>query len=73
MAKLTKQSMKHNVGESNAWVLTTKRAGDQVAGWIIDRVFEQNIRRLESSERCTITSFCYPTGAKLVRAKLLRA
>ena len=75
MTKRNKQS-KHShsaVEESNAWVLTTKRAGDNVAGWMVERVFENNTRRLETSERCKVTSFCYPTGAKMVRAKLMRA
>jgi hypothetical protein len=58
--------------ESNAWVLATKRSGDKLAGWVVERVFENNIRRLETSERCEVTSFCYPSGAKMVRAKLQR-
>lgn len=54
------------------WVMTTKSVGDKVAGWVIDSLEEDNVRYLESSERCEVTSFCYPTGAKLVKAKLLK-
>ncbi len=66
----------HNVDavtlDANAWVLTTKCVGDHIAGWTVEELFQQNIRNLDSSERCTVTSFCYPPGAKLVQAKLLR-
>ena len=75
MTKRTKPSKRSNTDpeESNAWVLTTKRVGDNVAGWNIERLYENNTRRLDASERCEVTSFCYPTGAKMVRARLLRA
>lgn len=59
--------------KGNAWVLSTKRPGDVVAGWLVDDIYEGNTRCLESSERCQLTSFCYPTGAKVVQARLLRA
>jgi hypothetical protein len=52
------------------WVLMSKREGDRVAGWKIDSLYEDSMRRLESSERCKVTSFCYPRGAKVVKAKL---
>ena len=55
---------------ASTWVLTTKRVGDKVAGWVIDSLDEGNVRILKSSERCCVTSFCYPTGAKLVKATL---
>jgi hypothetical protein len=58
--------------DSNAWVMSNKCEGDSIAGWIVERLFVQNTRFLLSSERCAITAFCYPTGAKLVRAKLQR-
>ncbi len=59
--------------ESNAWVMSTKCVGDKIAGWNVERVFDKNTRQLKSSERCELTSFCYPSGVKLVRAKLHRA
>ena len=64
----------HNQGpvDANAWVLTTKRVGDHVAGWKVDHVFTQKIRKIDRGERCMLTSFCYPPGAKLVKARLLR-
>jgi len=55
---------------SNAWVLSSKRPGDVIGGWIISETFEQSKRQLETGERCKLTSFCYPTGARLVKAKL---
>lgn len=58
---------------NTTWVLSTKVVGDKVAGWVIESVEEDNYRYLESSERCAITSFCYPTGAKVVRATLQKA
>lgn len=61
-----------NDGVVTTWVMTTKSVGDKVAGWVIDSLEEDNVRYLESSERCTVTSFCYPTGAKVVKARLLR-
>ncbi len=61
------------ISDSNTWVLTTKRVGDCVAGWVVDEIFERDVRHLQQSERCKLTSFCYPTGAKMVRARLLRA
>lgn len=72
MAKRNKQQKQINFDESNAWVLTTKRTGDKIAGWVVEQLFEHNTRLLENSERCEVTSFCYPTGAKVVRAKLQR-
>ncbi len=56
--------------DSNAWVMTTKQVGDQVAGWVIDELFPDHKRLLRQSERCELTSFCYPTGARMVRARL---
>jgi hypothetical protein len=58
---------------ANAWVLTTKCVGDHIAGWTVEELFKQNIRNLDSSERCSVTSYCYPPGAKLIQAKLMRA
>lgn len=58
---------------NTTWVLSTKCVGDKVAGWVIDSLEEDTYRYLESSERCTVTSFCYPTGAKVVRATLHKA
>ena len=57
----------------NAWVLTTKQVGDKVAGWVVDQLFENSTRQLSGSERCGVTAFCYPTGAKVIRAQLQRA
>ncbi len=54
------------------WVLSTKRVGDKVAGWVIESLEEDNVRCLEVSERCEVTSFCYPTGARVMRAQLSR-
>ncbi len=73
MVKRNKYFKRSGSEDSNAWVLTTKRVGDNVAGWMVERLFEHNVRKLDASERCALTSYCYPTGAKLVRAKLLRA
>ena len=58
--------------DATTWVLTTKRVGDKVAGWVIDSLDEESVRCLETSERCQVTSFCYPTGARVVRARLMR-
>ncbi|ARN75806.1 hypothetical protein [Oceanicoccus sagamiensis] len=58
--------------QSNAWIMSTKCVGDQIAGWMVERVYDKNTRQLKSSERCDITSFCYPRGVKLVRARLQR-
>lgn len=58
------------VDDSNAWVLTTKRTGDQIAGWVVEKLYKDNTRFLQTSERCELTSYCYPTGSKVVRAKL---
>ena len=71
MGKRNKKSDKSSpIDESNAWVLTTKRIGDQIAGWEIEKLYKDNTRYLQTSERCDLTSFCYPTGSKVVRAKL---
>ena len=59
--------------ESNAWVMSTKCVGDKIAGWNVERLYDKNTRQLQSSERCELTSFCYPSGVKLVRARLQRA
>ena len=59
--------------QSNAWELSTKREGDRIGSWVIAQLYEQNKRELRTGERCKVTSFCYPTGARLVRAKLERA
>ena len=56
----------------NTWVLATKRVGDIIAGWRVAQRFDDDTRLLSSSERCQVTSFCYPTGAKLVRAQLVK-
>ena len=53
-----------------AWVLSCRRVGDNVAGWVVEEINRKERRYLENSERCEITAFCYPTGAKLVLAKL---
>ncbi|WP_101757049.1 hypothetical protein [Oceanicoccus sp. KOV_DT_Chl] len=73
MAKRRKNkqvSTESSVENGNAWVLTTKRVGDRVAGWVVDQLYEQSTRQLAGSERCDVTTFCYPTGAKVVRARL---
>ena len=57
----------------NAWVLTTKQVGDHIAGWVVEQLFENSTRELATSERCGVTAFCYPTGAKVIRARLYRA
>lgn len=57
---------------NTTWVLSTKCVGDKVAGWEIKSLEEGSYRYLETSERCELTSFCYPTGAKVVRATLQR-
>ncbi len=62
----------NDANDANAWVLTTKCVGDHIVGWTVEELFKQNIRSLASSERCLVTSFCYPPGAKLVQAKLMR-
>lgn len=73
---MSKKSRKTNDEDdklNNAWVLTTKRAGDRLGNnWVIDKLFEHNTRHLQSSERCRITSCCYPPGARLVRARLYK-
>jgi hypothetical protein len=56
----------------DAWVLTTKAEGTRLAGWQISKIFNNEVKVLESSERCTVTKFCYPIGAKLVKAKLIK-
>lgn len=66
------EASKHET-TSTTWVLSTKCVGDKVAGWVIESLEEDNVRYLEASERCEITSFCYPTGAKVVRARLQKA
>lgn len=58
--------------EACAWVLATKTPGDKISSWIVDHLYKDSTRLLEKSERCRVTSFCYPSGAKLVRAKLVR-
>lgn len=71
---MSKQSKKSKSPEdNNTWILNTKRVGDPIAGWVVERVYENDIRLLENSERCAITSYCYPKGAKMIRAKLQRA
>ncbi len=57
---------------NNTWVLNTKREGDRIGSWVIERLFDKNTRQLSSGERCKITSCCYPSGTRLVRAKLSR-
>lgn len=59
--------------EHKAWVLTTKKPGDRVSNWVIDHLYENTTRHLEKGERCKVTSFCYPRGAKMVKAKLYKA
>ena len=71
--KLKKNSGSITDDESNAWVMSSKCVGDSIAGWMVERLFVQNTRMLQNSERCDVTAFCYPTGAKVVRAKLQRA
>jgi hypothetical protein len=74
MAKHNKKISKSaTIDESNAWVLTTKRKGDLIAGWVVEQLYQDNTRFLQTSERCELTSFCYPTGSKVVRAKLHKA
>lgn len=60
------------VEEASAWVLSTKKTGDRVAGWLIVELDRNDTRETDVCERCTITSYCYPEGAKLVRAVLNR-
>lgn len=62
-----------NLNEGNAWVLATKRVGDPIAGWVVGQLNRDNVRQLGASERCELTAFCYPSGAKVVRARLERA
>lgn len=57
---------------SSAWILSTKREGDRIGNWVVAKLFDDNRRELTQTERCEITSFCYPRGAKLVRARLSR-
>ena len=76
MAKRNRKNVSANAGdrlESNAWVMSTKCVGDKIAGWMVESLYDKNTRKLKSSERCELTSFCYPSGVKLVRAKLHRA
>ncbi len=61
-----------SASNGNAWVLASKCIGDNIAGWRVEELNRKNVRRLESSERCDLTSYCYPTGAKMVQAKLMR-
>lgn len=61
------------MSSNSTWVLSTKCVGDVIAGWVIESLEEDSFRYLEASERCSITSFCYPTGAKVVRATLREA
>ncbi|MBL4826497.1 MAG: hypothetical protein JKY66_02060 [Spongiibacteraceae bacterium] len=71
MGKHNKKTNKPSSSDNgNAWILTTKCIGDKIAGWTVESLYKDNIRFLQSSERCELTSFCYPTGAKVVRAKL---
>ena len=72
MAKRHKKSNIETDNLNNAWVLTTKRAGDKIGNWVVEQLFEQNTRYLQAGERCKITSCCYPPGAKMVRARLGR-
>lgn len=56
----------------NAWALATKSVGDVIAGWLVEQRYGDDTRILNKSERCRTTSFCYPTGAKLVRVQLIK-
>ncbi|MFA7554190.1 MAG: hypothetical protein WCY88_08065 [Spongiibacteraceae bacterium] len=64
--------IENSVMVNEAWVMTTKQVGDKVAGWLVKHLYEDDVRYLESSERCPVTSFCYPTGVRVKRAKLER-
>jgi hypothetical protein len=66
---IAQEDCKQTSSMGNAWVMNTRRQGDLIAGWQIERLFD-DIRLLENSERCELTSFCYPGGAKMVRAQL---
>ena len=55
---------------TSAWVLSTKREGDRIGNWVVAKLFEDNKRQVSETERCQVTSFCYPSGARLVRARL---
>lgn len=72
MAKRNKKANNNPDTLNNAWVLASKRSGDKIGNWVIEQLFEQNIRHLEVGERCKITSCCYPPGARMVRARLCR-
>jgi hypothetical protein len=54
------------------WVMASKPVGSLVAGWQIIERFEDKTRTLAKSERCQVTSFCYPIGAKLVEATVAK-
>lgn len=69
----TQKDLIANNPSGNAWILATKKEGDLVAGWTVAERFVDQSRLLSKSERCQITSFCYPRGAKLVRALLAKA
>ena len=72
---MSKRNKKPSNGEenlNNAWVLSTKREGDRIGNWVIEKLFEQNMRLIQTSERCKVTACCYPSGARLVRARLAR-
>lgn len=58
--------------QPKVWVMSTKRPGDRVGAWFISELIEQNTRYTEKSERCAVTSYCYPSGAKLVQAFVYR-
>ncbi|MFT7128597.1 MAG: hypothetical protein ACI89U_000704 [Gammaproteobacteria bacterium] len=60
-------------GDNKTWVLTTKKPGDRIANWVIDHLYENTTRHLLKSERCKVTSFCYPPGAKMMEAELHKA
>jgi hypothetical protein len=66
-----KHGSRQNSAQTNAWVLSSKRPGDRVGGeWVVSELFEKDKKELKGSERCKVTSFCYPTGARMVKAKL---
>jgi hypothetical protein len=72
MSKRNKKSNNEDDKLNNTWVLSTKREGDRIGNWVIEKLFDQNARYTETGERCKVTACCYPSGARLVRARLAR-
>lgn len=71
VASTTSRTIPGNM-PGNTWALATKQVGDIIAGWVVSQRHDGETKILEKSERCEVTSFCYPAGAKLVRVQLER-